>query len=546
MVNFWGRLRPGHRELRLILFAVFLLGSTIGFSQNNQDSLLQVLREAMLRKDGYANTKIERINTLRKELATLSPNLPIQQFDLYNKLYHEYKVFVYDSAFTYALKLAATARKLNDPQKANYAKLKLAFILVSSGMFKETFDSLKTVSVKTLHDTSKVDYYSIMARAYYDLGNYDNDLFYNPEYKVFGSKFLDSAKRLCAPGSYQYLYVSNYQNMMLGRNQDAIREVKQLLTLKLSHHQRAVNNHHLGSLYLATGEPDKALAPFVTAAVADIITATKENAALNSVADLLYRKGDIDNAYDLIELAMNDALYYGAKQRKVQIGSILPIIAAERLSSVERQRKLWLIYSTAITVLGVLILVFVLIIVRQVRKLKKAEQQIIQANHNLREINQRLREADKIKEEYIGYYFNINSDYLDKIEDVKKSIDHKLMARKFDDISYIVNGINLKREREELFVSFDKVFLKLFPDFVTKFNALFDEEDKIVLKDNQLLNTELRIFALIRMGINDTEKIAKILDYSVNTIYTYKTKIKSKSLVPNEEFEKKIMEINTI
>jgi len=181
-----------------------------------------------------------------------------------------------------------------------------------------------------------------------------------------------------------------------------------------------------------------------------------------------------------------------------------------------------------------------------VKKLKAAELLITHVNEDLQEINHKLREADKIKEEYIGYYFNINSDYIDKIEDVMKAIDQKLMTKKFDDIRFIVNNINLKREREELFVSFDKVFLKLFPDFVTIFNSYFKEEDRIVLKDNQLLNAELRIFALIRMGISDTEKIARVLDYSVNTIYTYKTKVKSKSVLPNEEFEKKIMEIKTV
>jgi len=545
MVNFWGRFMLSG-PIKCVLSAIVLCNSC-AYSQSKKDSLLQVLGEAIGKKEVYVKAKLERIESLRASLRSLPKGSLQQEFSLCNTLYHEYKVFVYDSAFRYVQKMAETARKLDDPQKLNYARLKLGFILVSSGMFKETFDSLKTISVQQLPDSSKIDYYSIMARTYYDLGNYDNDLYYNPSYKVTGSLFLDSARRLCRPGSYEFLYVSNYKNMMLSNNVDAIREVTTLLsTLPLTNHQRAVNNHHLGSLYLARGEPGKALEPFVTAAIADLITATKENAAMNSVADLLYKKGDIDNAYELIEQAMEDALYYGAKQRKVQIGSILPIIAAERLSSVERQRKLWLTYSTVITILGVLILVFVFIIVRQVKKLKKAEQLITQANHSLQEINGKLREADRIKEEYIGYYFNINSDYIDKIEEVKKGIDQKLMARKFDDINYIISNINLKREREELFVGFDKVFLKLFPDFVNKFNSFFRAEDRIVLKDDQLLNTELRIFALIRMGINDTEKIAKILDYSVNTIYTYKTKVKSKSIIPNDEFEQKIMEIDTI
>ena len=255
--------------------------------------------------------------------------------------------------------------------------------------------------------------------------------------------------------------------------------------------------------------------------------------------------GDINNAYIFVEQAMDDALYYGARQRKVEIGSLLPVIASQRLNSSEEQRKLWFTYATVVTVLSVLVFVFVIVIVRQLKKLKAAEFRIIDANERLQETNHHLREAIAIKDEYIGYYFNINSEYINKIEELKTSVDHKLVNRKYDDIKFIVNNIDLKREREALYFNFDKVFLKLFPDFLTEFNSYFDEKDRIVLKDNQLLNTELRIFALIRLGISDTEKIAKILNYSVNTIYAYKTRVKSKSRIANDEFERKIMEIKT-
>jgi hypothetical protein len=203
-----------------------------------------------------------------------------------------------------------------------------------------------------------------------------------------------------------------------------------------------------------------------------------------------------------------------------------------KLSNIEEQRKLWLIYSTIITVLSILVIVFSISTYKQLKKRKIAERA--------------LQEANKIKEEYIGYYFNINSEYLGKIEAFKKSIEMKLMTKKFDDIRLVVGGINPKKEREELYHSFDKVFLKLFPDFVTVFNSYFKEEDRIQLKEGQLLNTELRIFALIRMGIHDSEKIAKILDYSINTIYNYKARVKGKSILPNEEFERKVMEIHSL
>ncbi len=529
------------------VFLSFLLLSFSSHAQANVDSLMRALHEAIAGADVHVEAKLRRIQALKDSVPAVPATDYAHRYALYRALCHEYEVFIYDSAFAYAQRLSTTAHQINDPARINYARMRTGFILVSSGMFKESFDSLKRVDVRALPDSSKIEYYSTLARAYFDLGTYDSEPYYNTVYTRIGSQNLDSALKLCQPGSYNYLYIKNYKDMMLRNTTAAFEEVNQLLTtLPLTVHQRAVNSHHLGSLYLAKGENDKALAAFTTAAIADIHSATKENAAMNSVADLLYKRGDVKNAYELIELAMEDALFYGAKQRKIQIGSILPIIASEKLSNVEKQRKIWLIYASALTALSILVFVFVIIIVRQVKKLKAAEQLITTVNQNLQEINHRLREADKIKEEYIGYYFNINSGYIDKIEEVKKAIDQKLMSKKYDDIRFIVNNINLKREREELFVSFDKVFLKLFPDFVTIFNSYFKEEDRIVLKDNQLMNSELRIFALIRMGINDTEKIAKILDYSVNTIYTYKAKIKSKSLLPNEEFERKIMEIMTV
>jgi hypothetical protein len=187
-----------------------------------------------------------------------------------------------------------------------------------------------------------------------------------------------------------------------------------------------------------------------------------------------------------------------------------------------------------------------LFIYRKRNKLKLAKKIITLANEQQHDINNKLIEANKIKEEYIGYFFNVNSDFFAKIERFKKSVDQKISDRKFDEIKFLVNNINLKQEKEELLKNFDKVFLKLFPDFVAEFNSLFKKEDQIKLKDNELLSTDLRIFALMRMGIHDNEKIAQILEYSVNTVYTYKTKIKNKSIVPNDEFEQRIMEIKTM
>ena len=199
------------------------------------------------------------------------------------------------------------------------------------------------------------------------------------------------------------------------------------------------------------------------------------------------------------------------------------------------------------------VIALVIIVLRQVNRLQTAQSIITEAhtkeqaaNQRLVEANNKLSEANKIKEEYIGYFFNADSESFDKIGQFKKALEQKIAYRKWDDVITLVNNTNPKKEKEELLRNFDKVFLKLFPDFTQRFNDMFRDEDKIQLKDNELLNTDIRIFALIRMGIHENEKIARILEYSVNTINTYKTRIKNKSIVPNEEFEQRIMEIRTI
>jgi DNA-binding CsgD family transcriptional regulator len=516
----------------LFIVTVLLMMSVPIVTRSQSDTLLIQLNHALESKLDYESVKLQRLRDLHARLnKTRLPDN--EQYLILQKLSYEYETFIYDSAFSYNQRLKQVAHALQDPVKIAHSKIRLGFILLSAGMFKETLDSLVNLRVHEMPDTIKTDYYSILARAYYDLGDFDKDKFYTPYYNLLGSKYIDSAKNLCASDSYQYIYLSGLQDLKNGNTKKAEAQLSTLLTsYELTSHQLAVTGSTLSFLYVSRNKSAEAISLLAQAAIADIQSSTKETSALSTLAELLYKNGDVKQAYIYIQQAMEDAIFYGARQRKAQVGSILPLIASAKVNNVDEQRKIWLLYSALITGLVILVLVFAIIISRQLKKRKIAEKA--------------LQEANKIKDEYIGYYFNINSEFLGKIEAFKKSIEMKLMTKKTDDIRFIVNSINLKKEREELYHSFDKVFLKLFPDFVTSFNSFFKEEDKIVLKEGQLLNTELRIFALIRMGIHDTEKIARILDYSINTIYNYKARVKSKSSVPNDQFEKRIMEIHAI
>lgn len=537
---------------RLLFINLFIFLHIICLAQEhnlalNEDSLLNKLHLELNNKDAYDEQKIARISNLEKSLST-NDNLDFR-YNVYLKLYNEYKSFNFDKAFNYATKLQEVGHLNHDQAKIAYGKIKLGFILLSSGMFKETFDSLKTVQVNLLSTEAKKEYYLITARTYYDLADFTKDNYYSPIYNKSAGQYIDSALSLYAVNSFEYLYYNGLKFLKAGDKEKAIINFEKLLNVKdykLSDHQFAVTASTLSDIFIQNQQRDKAINLLILAAIADVKSSTKEAAALGNLAQLLHQRGDVDDAYIFIKAAMDDATYYGARQRKIQMGAILPLIAGKRINNVEEQRRALFFYASLLTALAIILVVFAVIIYKQLRKIKIADKIILEANHNLQETIHKLDEANKIKEEYIGYYFNLISEYIEKLEKFKRSVDNKLITKRYEDIRVLVDNINLKKEREELFVNFDRAFLKIFPNFVPSFNTMFTPENQVSLLPNQLLNTDLRIFSLIRLGITDTEKIAHILGYSVNTIYNYKARLKCKSLIPNDDFEDAIMTIKAV
>lgn len=508
------------------------------------DSLLRELNETIAKRDVLQKEKLDRIG----RLTMLSTQVNGEAlFTVYLKIYEEYKSFIYDSAFSYARKLQDISYRTKDPVKIMQAKLKSGFVLVSSGLFSEALDTLQTIRPRWVPDSTKIEYYYLMARTSYDLADFDRDNFYSAQYTRRGDAFIDSALHLISPNVAKYRLLKGLKSTRLRDMASARHAFEEMISqFKLSDTDFAVAASTLSFIYLYSNEPEKSKDMLIRAAIADVRASTKETLATLNLADMLYKEGDIERAYKYVKVAMDDANYYGARHRKIQIAAVFPIIEGKQLSIIESRRKMLFQYASVITVLTLLTIVFSFIIYKQFQKLQIAKRTISEANAVLTETNHQLGDANKIKEEYIWYYFTTTADYINKLDGLKKSMDMKLMTKKLEDLRFTVDSINIKKERDELYHNFDTVVLKLFPDFVTHFNSFFAEEDRIHLKEGQLLNTELRIFALIRMGIHDNEKIAKILDYSVTTIYTYKTRIRSKSIVPNEEFDRQIMAIRAI
>ncbi|MBH8560491.1 DUF6377 domain-containing protein [Hymenobacter negativus] len=522
-------------------------------STGTTDSLLIELNRVLDHKKEYDSQRLNRIAELTAEFASAEAN-DNAKFDLGLRIYDEYKAFKYDSAFVYCQKVIRLANQLKQPEKVEVAKLKLAFVLLSSGLFKETFETLEGINPTLLKEADKQSFYFLKARAYSDLGDFNQDQVYRPTYYSKALAYADTALQYARPGSYEYLSVQEFRAQKTNNLKAGAAVYQQILRLPhLTLHQLAVSASTTAYLYELAGQTDKAVELLLVSAIADVKTATKETTAIFKLSDYCYRQGDLKNAYTFIREAREDAAFYKARQRQIEISHVSSIIEGQKINIIENQRKSLKTYAIIMTLLAGVVIGFAVISFKQLRKVRKADRVIFATNQELRERNEVLRqlngdlnEANKIKEEYIGFYFHNNSQYIDKIETLKKRLDALLASKQYAGVQKLVDGVNIKTERNELLKGFDTVFLRLFPNFIAQFNALFSDEERVKLTDDQLLTTELRIFALIRLGIDDSEQISRMLGYSINTIYTYKTRVKNRSFLPNEEFEARIQAIQAV
>ncbi len=527
------------------LLVIFFSSVFIAKANFADDSNFVELDKVLEQKQELVKKKRHRIASLNQQYKENDgKNEFLFQYQICAKLFEEYKSFQYDSASKYTNTMLRLAYVLNDKSKINHAKVNVSFILLSSGMFKEALDTLTTIDSIALLVPERVNFYKVYARTYFDLSDFSQNQQYSSVYNKIGNQYLARALKLVDKGSAEYLFIKAWEYMRIRDIYPAIRTYQKLLKdYKLTDHEYAIVTSSLSYMYRLDGDLVKTKEFLTQAAMADIRGSVFEAVALGDLAELLYKENDYDRAYRYIKIANDDAYAYGAKFRQVQIAHILPVIESAHMNEVQAKRKMLTIYSLFATFVCLMILVLYFIIYRNNRKLKVAKASLQESHTHLQELNNKLLDANKIKEEYIGHFFKTISEYIDKIEKFKMSVDRKISQQKPEQIRDIVNQINLKTERDELYGSFDRIFLKIFPDFIPKFNSFFGPEDQYVIGDNAPLPPELRIFALIRLGINDNEKIAKFLGYSVNTIYTYKTRMKNKAIIPNEKMETSVMEI---
>lgn len=364
-----------------LLWLSIVGGQIQAYSQQGKKEWLKLLYNEIQISGNYDARKIKKIDSIRR-LTNKVPNPELLK--RYVALSEEYSVFIFDSAYHYTKKMQQAALSFNDSTLQIKAILRLNAVLLSSGMFKEVFESWDRFNTTGLNNKVKLEFYLLKARGLFDLADYNSGSIFSKAYNQQAEVYIDSALALSPPTSFEYLYYNGLKSIRAGNIRGATNYFGELLLdSTLSLRQQAVVYSTFSDIYIRRGLVDSAIILLAKAAIADIKSCTKETTAIFNLATLLFKQKDVDNASLFIQKAAYDAKVYGARHRQVQLSNILPIIEAERIAQAERKRNNITQYATFITVLVGFLLILSFVIYRQVKTLKKQQKEINRTNVSL-------------------------------------------------------------------------------------------------------------------------------------------------------------------
>lgn len=530
------------------------------FAGESLDSLLNVLDKTIKEADTYVQIKENKLHELKKE-ARKTPPVSVERYHLNNDIYLEYKAYSSDSALHYLNENMLLARQLNDKERELKIQLELSYLLSSIGMYMEAADILNSIDRQTLPSSLLGYYYTCYEHVYFEAGAAQ------PRYKMFASRYAklshayrDSMQVTLDPSSATYLWLRETQLREAGKYDEALEfSDRRLAEASFGTPQYALVAYQRFRLFESMGKKDEHLYYLVLSAISDVRSAIKEQSSLMVLAQELNRKGDLKRAYDYINFSWEISQFYKTRLRSWMNITPLSMINGNYQDIIKQQNRELLIYIACVALLALLLVIALIYIYRQMKTLSIAKkglqevnERLFSLNEELEEVNRHLRstnlelsESNLIKEAYIARFFKLCSVYVDRLQAYRKLVNKKLQRGQVAELlkmTHLSNDI-VTVEVQELYANFDSAFLHLFPNFVESLNALLLPDEQIVLKPDELLNTELRIFALIRLGIKDSSQIAELLHYSVNTIYNYRSRVKTKARVSRDDFEDLVAKI---
>ena len=533
----------------------------VGWQHVQADDVYRKIDKAIARSPEYVAQYELKIGEARHALNM--ETTPNGCFQRYFRLYELYKPFVSDSAMYFLQQCIQLADGMGDRSSSARCRSLLAIRCANIGMYDEALNILDSIRSEGIDTLALGTYYEAYNNVY-------SELHYYTRLPEMQNAYLDKAHHY-EQLMFRYL-PSTHESCFLRREQRAQGEGR------LDESMR-INNEWLNSVeegshpyamvalyryieYKMRRDTVQMMHWLTESVLADIRNAAMDQGSMWELANELMLQGDIDRASHYISFTSDCANRYGSRQRNWQIAPLLSHIAKEYKSQSERTtHQLWLAVAL-VSILALLLLGVLFFLHRRNKQLATARnalkssndqlsaqkselavlnEELSTVNSQLSTLNSQLSESNRVKEEYIGRFMSLCSQYIDKLDNYRKMVNKKMKNKELEELFLLSKSTELKeKELDELYENFDTVFLHLFPNFVDGFNALLQPEMRIHPKDENRLTTDIRIFALIRLGFEDSSKIAEFLHYSVNTIYNYRARIKNGAIGNREQFEQQV------
>ena len=527
-----------------LLFLILFIAEGWFISISAQDSeqrILEQLDKAISQKEKFKNDREAVISQIKQRLNYATDNT--ERYKLCGELFNLYLHYQADSACHYIRRKEYYNSLQPQPERDIEISINRAEVRGVMGMYNEALTELQTIHPHEL-SSPNLEYYYFTIRACYGW-MVDNtvDLHVKQTYLKKTELYRDSLLKILPQGSNRNIVLAE-KMILSGQADQAIPILNKVLTSPLDIQEKAYAYYTLSLAYEAKKDTDMEIYYLAQTALIDLNASVREYAALQKLARLVYQQGDPERAYNYVSCSMKDAVACNARLRFLEVTEFYPIIDKAYSDKKAQEKRLGRILTLSITGLAVYLILLAFYLYHGLRKLSLMRKNLSKSNKELVALNQQLQQTGKIKEVYIARYLDRCVSYLDKLEQYRRSLEKLAMASRIEDLFKAIRSADfLREERKNFYNEFDKSFLELFPNFIHDFNNLLNEDGKIEPKPGEILNTELRIFALIRLGVTDANRIAHFLGYSLATVYNYRSKIRNRAKGDKDNFEQEVMRL---
>lgn len=529
-----------------ILFFLLLLAwesslRTSVCAQTSNERILAQLDKVIAQKEKYRNEREATIFQMKQHLNYATD--PNEQYKLCGTLFNLYLHYQADSACHYLRRKAYYNSLQKQPERDIELTINRAEVEGVMGMYNEALEKLQTLNPYQLDSLNQRYYYFTIRACYGWMADNTADKSVKEKYLEKTGLYRDSLLEILPENSNRQIILAE-KIILEGHPDKAIPLLNKVLTSSLDMQEKAYVYYTLSLAYEAKKDLDMEIYYLAQTALIDLTSSVREYAALQKLARLVYLQGNPERAYTYVSCSMKDAVACNARLRFLEVTEFYPIIDKAYSDKKAQEKRLGWILMVSISSLAISLIVLAFYLYHGMKKLAFMRRDLSKTNKKLVAVNKQLQQTGKIKEVYIARYLDRCVSYLDKLEQYRRSLEKLAMASRIEELFKAIRSEQfLHEERKNFYNEFDKSFLELFPHFIRDFNNLLTEEGKIEPKPGEILNTELRIFALIRLGVTDANRIAHFLGYSLATVYNYRSKIRNRAKGDKENFEQEVMNL---